>query len=236
MQQFKKLRNKVNSNVRADTIKFNNEIINKANSQKETWAIINEVSNPKSQNNWTLKTEQGETSDHGEIAEILNVYFNKKIVDLKNNIDPELKEDPIKKMQENTDKLKKSCKFDLKTTYEQELNLALKKMKSKKSACVDGISQEILVQGAECMLTPLLDIVNTPISAGTFPTSWKEGLVTHVLKKGDPKCVENYRPVSCLPAASKLFEMIICNQTTKYYGCSQYYKKATDHTHYYIAS
>ena len=28
--------------------------------------------------------------------------------------------------------------------------------------------------------------------------------------------MENYRPVSCLPAASKLFEMIKCDQTTKY--------------------
>ena len=28
--------------------------------------------------------------------------------------------------------------------------------------------------------------------------------------------MENYRPVSCLPAASKLLEIIICSQTTKY--------------------
>ena len=37
-----------------------------------------------------------------------------------------------------------------------------------------------------------------------------------VLKKGDPRLLENYRPVSCLPAASKLLEMIICDQTMKF--------------------
>ena len=40
--------------------------------------------------------------------------------------------------------------------------------------------------------------------------------MTPVLKKGDPKLVENYRPVSCLPAASKLLELLICDQTTKF--------------------
>ena len=87
-----------------------------------------------------------------------------------------------------------------------------KKMKRKKSAGIDGISQEILVQGAPSLTTTLTDIFNTSITNGKFPSSWKEGLVTPVLKKGDPKLMENYRPVSCLPAASKLLETIICNQ------------------------
>jgi Reverse transcriptase (RNA-dependent DNA polymerase) len=41
-------------------------------------------------------------------------------------------------------------------------------------------------------------------------------VVTPVLKKGDPALKENYRPVSCLPAASKLLEQIVCDQTKKY--------------------
>ena len=35
-----------------------------------------------------------------------------------------------------------------------------------------------------------------------------------MLKKGNATLVENYRPVSCLPAASKLLEMIVCEQMT----------------------
>ena len=42
-------------------------------------------------------------------------------------------------------------------------------------------------------------------------------LVTPVLKKGDKKLLENYRPVTCLPATSKLLEMIVCEQTTEYF-------------------
>ena len=44
------------------------------------------------------------------------------------------------------------------------------------------------------------------MSRGEFPRIWKEALLTPVLKKGDPNTKENYRPVSCLPAASKLLE------------------------------
>ena len=37
-----------------------------------------------------------------------------------------------------------------------------------------------------------------------------------VLKKGDPSQKENYSPVSCLPAASKLLEKVICEQVSEY--------------------
>ena len=49
-----------------------------------------------------------------------------------------------------------------------------------------------------------------------FPTEWKEALVTPVLKKGDPKQLNNYRPVSCLNAAAKVLETVVCAQMTDY--------------------
>ena len=36
------------------------------------------------------------------------------------------------------------------------------------------------------------------------------------MKKGDKTLKENYRPASCLPAASKLLEMIVCDQMTTF--------------------
>ena len=39
---------------------------------------------------------------------------------------------------------------------------------------------------------------------------------TPVLKKGSPNLLNNYRPVSCLPAASKLLEIVICSQLSDY--------------------
>ena len=44
----------------------------------------------------------------------------------------------------------------------------------------------------------------------------KEAIVAPVLKKGDKSVKENYWPVSCLLAAAKLLELLVCNQTTEY--------------------
>ena len=54
------------------------------------------------------------------------------------------------------------------------------------------------------------------INKGEFPNSWKEAIVTPVFKKGDKSELENYRPVSCLPAPAKLLELVACQQTSQY--------------------
>ena len=41
-------------------------------------------------------------------------------------------------------------------------------------------------------------------------------VVTPLLKKGDQKEKKNYRPVSCLAAASKVLEKVVCDQLTKF--------------------
>ena len=65
--------------------------------------------------------------------------------------------------------------------------------------------------------TPITHIINTPITTGVFPEHWKNAVVIPILKKGDVKTdVNNYRPVSCLVAASKVLEKIVCNQITKF--------------------
>ena len=54
------------------------------------------------------------------------------------------------------------------------------------------------------------------IQQGEFPDNWKEAAVTPVLKKGSPNQLNNYQPVSCLPAASKILEIVICSQLSDY--------------------
>ena len=89
-------------------------------------------------------------------------------------------------------------------------------MKPKKSSGLDGLSQQQLKAGANILVAPLQNIFNQSITQGEFPTMWKEAVVTPVHKKGDKTLLENYRPVSCLPAAAKLLELVACNQTSQY--------------------
>ena len=95
-------------------------------------------------------------------------------------------------------------------------------MKKKKSSGTDGLSQEHLVLGKENLIPPLTKIFNKSIDGGEFPAQWKDALVSPVLKKGNPELQENYQPVSCLPSASKLLEMVVyrCNENLEH--CSHY--------------
>ena len=81
---------------------------------------------------------------------------------------------------------------------------------------MDGLSQENLLLGSGNLIAPLTTIINQSIEDGEFPAQWKEGAVTPVLKKGSPMELNNYRPVSCLPAASKVLEIVVCAQLSEY--------------------
>ena len=89
-------------------------------------------------------------------------------------------------------------------------------MKKKKSSGCDGLSQEHLAAGAPTLTESLVTIFNQSICQAKFPEKWKEAVVTPVHKKGDKSLIDNYRPVSNLPAAAKLLELVICEQTNRY--------------------
>ena len=67
----------------------------------------------------------------------------------------------------------------------QTVEKAFNKIKKKKSSGSDGITQEQLVSGMTTLKTPLLQIFNVSLSEGSFPSKWKEAIVTPVPKEGD---------------------------------------------------
>ena len=81
-------------------------------------------------------------------------------------------------------------------------------MKSKKSAGYDEVTQEQLIMGAEVLAVPLTWIINTSITEGVFPEVLKEGIVTQVLKKGNP--MEKQLPLS---------KLSVCDVKSAQEGC-----------------
>jgi hypothetical protein len=54
------------------------------------------------------------------------------------------------------------------------------------------------------------------IATDSFPMEWKVARVTPIFKKGQRTVLDNYRPISILPAVSKLMERILCDQMYEY--------------------
>ena len=55
------------------------------------------------------------------------------------------------------------------------------------------------------------------LNTGIFPEKLKNAKIKPIFKKGGNTCFTKYRPISLLPAISKIFERVIYNQLTKYF-------------------
>ena len=73
------------------------------------------------------------------------------------------------------------------------------------------------ISGMNVIAIPLTHIFNASILSGVVPSHWKETIVIPILKKGSKTDVNNFRPISCLVAASKVLEKIICDQVTRFF-------------------
>ena len=61
------------------------------------------------------------------------------------------------------------------------------------------------------------------ITTGIFPDSLKIAKIIPIFKKGDTEIIENYRPISILPAISKIFENILSLQIHEYFQSKHLY-------------
>ena len=214
MIKYKKLRNKVNSQTKKENVKANEDRVNKAKNENEIWKVVKDITNPKSESNWKLKENDEEITEEGKVADVFNNFFVQKIAKLKENIDSRYVEDPLQRLKKKMEG--RNLKFSLKQVTERKVLKVIKSMKQKRSAGRDGLSQENLILGSEILCIPLTRIINKSLEIGEFPEVWKEAAVTPILKKGSSEKKENYRPVSCLPVASKVLEKIVTEQMTQF--------------------
>ena len=61
-------------------------------------------------------------------------------------------------------------------------------------------------------MSPLTFLINQCISNSEFPSDLKIAKVLPLFKKDDPSQITNYRPISLLPAISKIYERVVFQQ------------------------
>ena len=100
---------------------------------------------------------------------------------------------------------------------EDAINKIIYNLPPKSSSGCDGISTKLLKVIAPVIIKPLTLLINQVLNTGTFPDKLKIAKVIPIFKKGDPSLFENYRPISLLPAISKVLEKIIALQLSSYF-------------------
>ena len=100
--------------------------------------------------------------------------------------------------------------FQLRTAFTGEVLKEISLLRWDCSSGVDQIPVKYVKQVGDFLTGPFAHIINVCISNSQFPRIWKTARISSVRKVDNPKQNADYRPVSILPALSKVFERLAC--------------------------
>lgn len=101
---------------------------------------------------------------------------------------------------------------------ETEILNTISKLKRSNCSDVFDISTSFVKLISPSLVLPLTLLFNNSISQGVFPSLMKTSKVIPVLKKGNKRDVNNYRPISILPIFSKVFERLVYERVIDFFN------------------
>ena len=173
---------------------------------KKMWQILNKAigkHNNKSTFPSTFTINNKEVSDKTKIAEEFNKYFSEIGLKTGQNVPASphtythyLPEPVVNSMY-------------LEPITEITVIQTTQKLKSKLSSGHDDISTKLLKETIGTICMPLTHIINLSFDTGIVPDQLKIAKVVPIFKASEKTSLNNYRPISLLPAISKLLEKIM---------------------------
>ena len=91
----------------------------------------------------------------------------------------------------------------------EEVCMAIKSMKPRKSPGVDGISTEVYKALPDHLVQLLTKIFNGILVTGEYPASWSVGLICPIYKAGEKEEPNTYRGITLLNCIGKIFTSIL---------------------------
>ena len=101
------------------------------------------------------------------------------------------------------------------TTYTEVKNI-ISELRKDCSSGFDNIPAKFLKPVAEKIASPIVHVINSFIDKKVFPFGWKVARVCPVPKIVNPIKEEDFRPISILPAPSKVYEKVIIHELNDY--------------------
>ena len=99
--------------------------------------------------------------------------------------------------------------FKFSNTNREEVLKIINNFLPKTSTGCDELSMKLLKRIKLIVCDPLALIINQSLNTGIFPKQLKLAKVLPLFKKDDKTIIDNYRPISLLPAISKIFERVV---------------------------
>ena len=191
---------------------ISNKIANSSNKIKAVWQIINtETGNIKQRDTeLSLHTYEGTTiTDKLKVANTLENFFTNIPIEITKSLasSSTLAESLLK---ENF--CKEVPNFKFKYICNNTIKKAFQSLKIKNTEDLWGISVRVIADIIDTIAPVLTGIFNQCLDDGIFPDLMKHSKVIPIFKSGCKSNPSNYRPISVLPALSKIFEKILLDQ------------------------
>ena len=179
------------------------------NDPKKTWEKINEFLNRKPIKDSTiehLNISGTQMTDPQSITDSLNSYFINIGQKLASTIST-----PQNAYKQYLPHMNTPA-FNFHTITEHDTIKLIDSLSSKYSSTSDKINTLLLKSLKHELSLPICIITNQIITTAIFPTALKTAKVIPIFKKDNPHECNNYRPISILPAISKIIEKALLQQ------------------------
>ena len=94
----------------------------------------------------------------------------------------------------------------------EEVERAVRKLKSGKAGGVCGIQVEMVKAGGYTVVQWLKDIFDIAWNCGKTPHEWREAIIVPIYKKGSRAECGNYRGISLLSVVGKIYARVVCDR------------------------
>jgi len=94
----------------------------------------------------------------------------------------------------------------------EEVRRVVREMKDGKDMGVDGIPNEVWKYGGAGMEEWIWGFCNKVWRGGGWPEKWKEGIISPIVKKGEGEKVEDYRGVTLMTSAYKIYAAVLAGR------------------------
>ena len=204
-QNFMEMRNKVNNMIKqAKQIHYKELIDNNKSDTRLLFKVVNKLLG---------KTTHPAlpTGSDDNIAEMFSDYFVDKIDNIRLSIQSAVSDDQDIEANVSVHFMQPLTTFN--SVSEQAVEKIIRSS-ANKSCDLDPMPTELVKMALPDLLPLMTNIINKSLTSGTFPSIFKQALVTPLLKKQglDSEIPKNFRPVSNLHFVSKVLEKIVAQQ------------------------
>lgn len=217
--EYRKLRNfvtKLNKNKKR--LYYQKKINEVKSDSKKVWSTLNELMGKKTRSDPTFLEGDGiYLTKPREIANYLSQSFTNKIKKLRNAMEVRQEEKITCQLIRKYIMQTKNCTFEFAEVTEDDVKKLLKESKEKPSG-IDNIEVRLLKMVVDFISLPVSHIINLSLRNNIFPSPWKMAKLIPLIKNNkEPLSGQNSRPISLLPALSKIMEKVVYDQIQEYF-------------------